>query len=510
MPISPEQIASLRSSAGLSPTPPQVGGNDLLAQRRQALGLDKEQPTTGGEQTVGGEQAQNGPVTYQPGSYQKGVSEAAQGGWNQMKQAILESQAGKNPLETGIKFGEGAIGAVTSPIAPLLKPLSDSIQFAGDQLSNLYGEKGQKYLFEHPELSDKIQRITEDIRGLSTIAGIGAGAVGTPEVIQASKEVLPTIKAAGQEAKTGIQAGLKKADTVFTKATEPSPSQLSIQENMAYNKRLTDAYESVFTRLSPTEKASIQLKDIGGGFTKKSVPDFVSDPKTKPIVESVANLPEDIQLKPSDTLAERTSKLDQGISRLHQETEGSLAEPTIKAQTSFNDSRFNKYMNDNVLRPIENEFGVDSAEYTAAQKAVKTAKQSIESNDAHGVHVGRQQFTSMWEKENPTMFKRSKASFGSQLDPKTTATVEAGRTVYNALNDFNEELLPANHPLRARMREESNLIRAKQEMRARSTGEVGQTNIARTLNRHPVLKKAVKTAADVAKVGTGLELAGVK
>lgn len=41
--LSPEQIAQLRGDAGLSPTPPEKGTEDILAARRAAIGMDTEQ-----------------------------------------------------------------------------------------------------------------------------------------------------------------------------------------------------------------------------------------------------------------------------------------------------------------------------------------------------------------------------------------------------------------------------------------------------------------------------------
>jgi len=105
------------------------------------------------------------------------IKNAAKGGWEQMGQAISESEAGRNPLETGVKFGEGAIGAIFSPLAPVMQPVGEGIQATGEKLSSLYSDKFNESMANIPEdvYQKQVTRPLETIRGLSTIAGTAAG-----------------------------------------------------------------------------------------------------------------------------------------------------------------------------------------------------------------------------------------------------------------------------------------------------------------------------------------------
>lgn len=549
MTLSPEQVAQFRQQAGLSATPPPApapGAGDVLAQRKATLATTQsDQPTEDSGEGVGGflKGLVSAPATMIARPIQA-VAELAGADPDKVDAVTKKLTDGivapvpRNFSDVEKDVGRGvetvALGAgATAPVAAgAALGLGNSLEQGNDlfsvktALNTALGAAGGKVL---------------DLLGkpIFNAAGKVVGAV-TPEFLQdlAAKgttaiqdfakahEILP------EPVRNAIETGVDKAETLankpfdYVKNTATNLKDVAVEgantvvdktkavlgkgpetEGDIFNDHLTDAYQSVYGKLTPTEKASIQLKDVGDGFSKKSVPDFVNDPNTRPVVESVANLPDDIKLKPDDTLATREDKLNQGISRLHQGTDGMLSDPKIKAQTSFNDARYNKYMKSNVLDPVAREFGEDSVEYRATEKAIQSAKSSLPSNDASGVYRGRQKFNAQWESENPRMFKKAKGSFGAQLDPQTSATVDAGRDVYNALNDFNEELLPENHPLRPRMREESNLIRAKQEMRARSSGEIGKSSLTRTLDKHPLVKGAIKKATNAVGLGGAIDMA---
>lgn len=349
---------------------------------------------------------------------------------------------------------------------------------------------------------DLATAITKDIPAVLGVIGGDEAHGANPDVsIAEAKNTLGTIK----DDATSVLNSAKKNIVEPVKSSTPVLESTPVDQNI-FKENLNNAEQSIYGKLTPTEKGSIKLRDEKGVFGTKSVPDFQGDPKTRPIIESVANLPDDIKLNPTDSIATRESKLDQGAKRLHQGNESALGDPQVKTQTTFKPEDYDAFMKERVLDPIEKEFGDTSVEYAEAQKAIESSKKTLKSNDAEGVYKGRQKFSSNFESENPRTFKKAKGSFGAELDPKTTATVEGGREVYTAMNDFTEQLLPENHPLRARMKEESNLIRAKQEMRTRNTSDLGKSSTRRYLDRHPVLNKSVDFAKGALKVGTGVDL----
>lgn len=114
--------------------------------------------------------------TTQPSSNPLGgigstIKGAAQSGVGMMKDAFAESQAGKNPLETGAKLGAGAIQTVFSPLAPLTAPISKGVEFAADKISD--NPSVQK--FAQSKTGQVVARGAENAANLSTIAGAVMG-----------------------------------------------------------------------------------------------------------------------------------------------------------------------------------------------------------------------------------------------------------------------------------------------------------------------------------------------
>ncbi len=310
-----------------------------------------------------------------------------------------------------------------------------------------------------------------------------------------------TVVGAGTGALTGaaLGGGLELGASALGK-TKLFQSEAEKEANK-FTKNLKNAEESIYPTTTKNEKSTAALKDQNTIFGKKSVPDLQNTPATKPIIESVASLPEDIKLKPSDTITVKDSKLRQGITRLHQATENNLAQPEMKAMTTYQPSAFQTFMKEKILDPVETEFGKTSPQYLEAVKGIKTAEGVISEPNAYGVHNGRQSFDTAFKKENPRAFKLQKTLFG-QLDPNITNTIETGRNIRTAMNDFAENLLPENHPFRSNLREESNLIKALEEMRSRSTTQINKNAVTRVLNRNPIAKTAAKKTLNAATFGT--------
>lgn len=443
-----------------------------------------------------------------------GIKENFQKNQNAAKQTVADYKAGKQGLGSSIlqSVGQaanvvgGAIGDTAIGIGKAVLPQSGEdliARGAADVAHTIQNDEGaQKVSAGYKSWAEKHPEASKDLGAVVDIASL-----------------IPIDEAVGIAGKVATKTGkaLNTAGNVIKETTEGVASKVVKQTGLKaattpeeiFAKNLSDAEKSIYPKLTPSEKQTIKLKDTksaGGLLGDKSVPDLINEPKTKGIIESVANLPDDIKVKPTDTVAVKESKLDQGISRLHQETDSYLAQPEIKTKTQFKTKDFDSYMEEKVLGPIENEFGKTSEEYQAAKKSIATAKSQLESTDAHGVHRARQKFNQQFESENPRAYKKAKGSFGSQLDPKTDAIIEAGRETSAALRDFTQDLLDVNDPFRSRLKNESNLIRAKEEMRTRSTGQLDKNAGARYLDRNPNTKKAVNAVAGAVKVGTGVNI----
>ena len=135
----------------------------------------------------------------QSGGISGQISEAFRGGVSQMGQAIQESQAGRNPLETGAKFGAGAIGAIFSPLAPITAPINKGVDYIADKV----GDNPTLQKFAMSKAGEATSRAAELTGNLSVIAGTAAGAVKAPPVAKAVVNktvgaVKPTIAGTGR------------------------------------------------------------------------------------------------------------------------------------------------------------------------------------------------------------------------------------------------------------------------------------------------------------------------
>lgn len=449
---------------------------------------------------------------------------------DQAKTGYKQTEEGANnpDLLSGLQLiGRGMLNEASAGLRAVFSPVEAGLKVVS-QLPGFHQALGalQDHVIDPVanKISDSpaIQKFMQSNPNAAEVFGNLVSIVGTIVAGKVAPEAKTIIS---DSASKIVDTANKVVETAKEKVT-PIVDQAKVDlENKTFNNNLKDAEQSIYPKLSATEKANIPLKEKSGILGSKATPDLMANPKTKSIIESVANLPEDIRLKPSDNLAVKESKINQGISRLHQETNDYLYSkksetqfnlkqkdnlPTINAKTGVKSKpstlpNYEGFMKQKVLDPIEKEFGTKSVEYKEAQKGLQTSADLIKANDAHGVHEARQAFDKQFQSENPRAFAKAKASFG-QLDPKTSAVIEAGRSIRTAMNDFTESLLKENDPYRARLKEESNLIQAKEEMRTRSTDQLNKNPVIRALDRNPKVKKAVNTVGGALKVGGGVDL----
>lgn len=454
---------------------------------------DASSPDQSGQVGIGGlEGAAKNVASDIGGTFKSGIDQIEQGG-NEI------AQGGVGNVTKGVLSGAaGALNAATSPITGALSSMSNQLgvkealtalkQYVTDPAANAISKSKalQNFMMNNPDAEEVAQN-------LITIGATFAGGKAAPE---AASSVVEGVDTAGQaivpkKISTGVvsKAGL---------LSEDSPG--------SYASKLKTAQNAIYPKLSSAEKAEVPLKDTGSLLHKKSVPDLTQNSATKGVLESVANLPDDIQIKGKDTLAMKDSKIQQGISRLHSGTDGFLSTPEIKAATTFEPAAYEAYMKENVLDPVESEYGKDSAEYKAYQDTVKTSSDLLKSNDAHGVYTARQALNAELKSRFRGAFKNKAGSLGAEMNPTTNARILSGQEMGSHMNNFIEEQLPENSPYRARLREESNLIRARQEMRSRTTGDVGSNKVKVFARKHPIAAKIGKGVANAAKIGEGVNL----
>lgn len=110
------------------------------------------------------------------------IGEAFKGGVNQIKQSFTDSKnANGNPIkqiESGLKLGSGIVNTISSPLAPVFKPVGDAINFVGDKVGNI----PQVQKFADSKAGQVTSRIAEDTGNLANIAGAIAGFKSAPKV----------------------------------------------------------------------------------------------------------------------------------------------------------------------------------------------------------------------------------------------------------------------------------------------------------------------------------------
>ncbi len=193
--LTPDQINQLKTVQSSGGVPP--GGSMNADQFNAWLGSTSSTPTTR-TSSFSGNTTPNAfggnPAAALAGQAKDSIVGAAKGGIGQMGEAIQESKAGKNPLETGLKFGAGAVSTLASPLAPVFAPVGGAINQLGDKISDIPAV--QK--FSNEPLGKAVARGAADVANASTLAqgvmGLKGGEVAAPKVAGAVTDAAGALK----------------------------------------------------------------------------------------------------------------------------------------------------------------------------------------------------------------------------------------------------------------------------------------------------------------------------
>jgi hypothetical protein len=145
------------------------------------------------------------------------IVDAAKSGINQSADAIKESQAGRNPIETGAKFGAGVVNTLFSPLAPLFKPVGQAVNAVADKISNIPAV--QK--FANSKAGAVTERAADLVQNLGTIAGaVAGGKKAGPAAIKTADAAAATAKAAVDTTKSGAANVKTAAKSVLQRSPE--------------------------------------------------------------------------------------------------------------------------------------------------------------------------------------------------------------------------------------------------------------------------------------------------
>lgn len=179
-----------------------------------------------------------------------GVKDAAVGGINHAIEGENEASSAKNPvdlLEGSAKIAGGAAQAVTSPIAPLFKPVGDAVNAAGKALSNTplmqaYGKDTASLPANQPTAPERILGTVNDLTNVAaTVAGGKEGAETAPKVVDTAIDA----------AKTGAD----KVKTTVANAKDsltPKPEQVAAKQQAKSVASQAKAKDAIDTEIRNT------------------------------------------------------------------------------------------------------------------------------------------------------------------------------------------------------------------------------------------------------------------
>lgn len=209
--LTPEKIQAMNQVSGLNVSPIPGGTSFGPSRADQIRALGKTNSTTPFTSTV------SSPISEQ---FKQGVHD--------IKDAGNEIGHGEDivpAVESGLKAESGVASVVTAPLAPIMKPVGDIVNWLGEKIGNT--KAAQDFVTKHPDAANALQRIATDSANAgnvaSTIAGVEGAIKGAPKVVDAAKGISDSLKVDPIEA--------AKQDAVM-KAEQNAKAQKTIQDTM--------------------------------------------------------------------------------------------------------------------------------------------------------------------------------------------------------------------------------------------------------------------------------------
>lgn len=128
------------------------------------------------------------------------IAEQFNQGVQQVKQAGSDIFSGKeNPIqaaESGLSAESGVATAITAPLAPVMKPVSNVINWLGEKIGGT--QAAQDFVTKHPDAAATLERLATDASNAGNVAGTITGAEGiakgVPKAVDATKSAVESIK----------------------------------------------------------------------------------------------------------------------------------------------------------------------------------------------------------------------------------------------------------------------------------------------------------------------------
>ena len=286
--LTPQQITQARATLGITPVAPS-NPTDFSSKFAAAMGTTPATPAT------------PAPVLGQDklgvGNYAgNAIKTQAESGVNQVKEGYNDATKAPDILgktEAGMKMAAGAIGTVTAPLAPAIKPIGDIATWLGEKIGNT--KAAQDFVTQHPDAAAALSRIATDTGNTSVVLGT---AMGTEGGIKGMPETVARLKSATGDIVDTVKTEMNNAHNAISNALEPkTPTETPVSSN-AIQTSATDNIRSYFAKdnIDPRLEASAKrLEDPVATYAdyssqaEKAVTDVKADPPIAKVGENIGN-----------------------------------------------------------------------------------------------------------------------------------------------------------------------------------------------------------------------------
>lgn len=412
----------------------------------------------------------------QPGFFSKnfpGIVQAGQdikGAFNSGVQQVKDAYhaPSTNPItgvENLLKMGSGAATAITSPLAPALKPIQqDVINPIGDKI----GSNPTIQKFANSKAGEVTSRVAEDVGNAANVAGT---VLGGKELFESGKNF---VNNAAENIKT---SATNQAADVAAQAQKTLETNAVKDATPAYNKKLIKD-QPIRNANGTTTPRVTEAKGLTG---QRTVTSTQLETEAGQALTKVKDYPT------KGTNLEKYQSIQPEIARQGQGLEASLKNEKILRPPQ----QILKIANDAMDKALNDSLILQKADPVVTNYS-RVIKNAISQSD--GTLAGEFKVRQIMD----TAYKnaRGKLAYGSD---KISALDEVHTAVRDALNQdvINKA---RNTDVQAALKSEWDLYRASKVLREKAEAEAGST-LEQFAQNHPIITKGVKAVGRLGGLG---------
>lgn len=481
MTLTPQQVANFRAQAGLSATPPPPSSSDtenILAQRKQALGIDqppapeKSNPVS---QFYGGKNP--------PESVGTDILNTIKSTTKDSSRALSDSASGKeNSVLAGADIAKNTSEALVSPVTALAKPiLNPVIKFLSDKYSSIEDKLDPKALQALNDVMDKHPVITQALGDLTSTAGNMMGVEGMSKIPSADTPVSEIPENVANTVKQGIDTAknvVSNAKENISNAVNKNPTPQELESSAikdatpAYNKSIVGepAIRNSDGTLTPRVNEA-------KGLNTRSVNSTLSE------IESGKQLAKIEGYDPKATSLEKAQLTDNEIAKKGKALDASLENEKVLRPPK----ELNKIIRDAVTDAADRSQLLSKSD-PVVKNYIRSSQRIVDASD--GTLAGERKVVLKLDQAYEDA--GGKYSNNKPLDQIHRAARQA------LIEDM--ELKAQNTEVKASLREMQNLYKANETLWDKAKAEGGSV-LEQLAKKHPVVTKIVKKGMNMVGLG---------